>query len=98
MTTLVLQGAHVATVDAAAHEYRSGHVVVTDGLITAWATVRPRGARARVVDAGGCLITPGFVKHPPSPLPVDHPRVAVDDTLFGWLTTLYPVWEQLTPN
>ena len=35
MNTLVLQGAHVATVDSAANEYTDGHVVVTDGLITA---------------------------------------------------------------
>ena len=35
MTTIVLQGAHVATVDPAASEYTSGHVVVSDGLISA---------------------------------------------------------------
>ena len=96
MTTLVLQGAHVATVDAAAHEYRSGHVVVTDGLITAVGDgPAPEVPGARVVDAGGCLITPGFVNTHHHLYQWITRGLAVDDTLFGWLTTLYPVWEQL---
>ena len=43
MNTLVRQGAHVATVDGSATEYTDGHVVVTDGLITAGADSRLRG-------------------------------------------------------
>ena len=93
--TLVLQGAHVVTVDGAGSEYADGHVVVTDGRITAGraraGAARPARAPA-YVDATGCLVTPGLGQHPPPPLPVGHPRLAVDDTLFGWLTTLYPVW------
>jgi len=27
---------------------------------------------------------------------VGHPRLAVDETLFGWLTELYPVWAGTT--
>ena len=96
MTTLVLQGAHVATVDGAANEYRSGHVVVTDGLITAVGDgPAPQVPGARVVDAGGCLITPGFVNTHHHLYQWITRGLAVDDTLFGWLTTLYPVWEQM---
>ncbi|WP_395727692.1 8-oxoguanine deaminase [Nakamurella sp.] len=96
MTTLVLQGAHVATVDGSANEYRSGHVVVTDGLITAVGDgPAPEVAGARVVDASGCLITPGFVNTHHHLYQWITRGLAVDDTLFGWLTTLYPVWEQL---
>lgn len=96
MTTLVVQGAHIATVDGSANEYRSGHVVVTDGLITAVGDgPAPEVAGARVVDASGCLITPGFVNTHHHLYQWITRGLAVDDTLFGWLTTLYPVWEQL---
>src|SRR6478609_2336853 len=96
MTTLVLQGAHVATVDGSANEYRNGHVVVTDGLITAVGDgPAPDLTDARYVDASGCLITPGFVNthhHLYQWITRGH---AVDDTLFGWLTTLYPIWGRM---
>src|SRR6476620_7891035 len=96
MTTVVLQGAHVATVDGSANEYRNGHVVVTAGLITAVGDgPAPEVTGARVVDASGCLITPGFVNTHHHLYQWITRGLAVDDTLFGWLTTLYPVWEQL---
>jgi cytosine/adenosine deaminase-related metal-dependent hydrolase len=97
MTTLVLHGAHVATVDAAATEYPSGHVVVTDGLITAVGDgPAPRDLPgARYVDATGCLITPGFVNTHHHLYQWITRGLAVDDTLFGWLTTLYPVWGRI---
>ena len=98
MTTLVLQGAHVATVDGSANEYRGGHVVVTDGLITAVGdgpapTDLP--GPVQYIDANGCLITPGFVNTHHHLYQWITRGLAVDDTLFGWLTTLYPVWEQM---
>ena len=98
MTTLVLQGAHVATVDGSANEYRSGHVVVTDGLITAVGDgPAPNDLQGTVqyIDASGCLITPGFVNTQHHLYQWITRGLAVDDTLFGWLTTLYPVWEQM---
>jgi cytosine/adenosine deaminase-related metal-dependent hydrolase len=96
MTTLVLQGAHVATVDGSAHEYPGGHVVVTDGLITAVGDgPAPEVPGARLVDASGCLITPGFVNTHHHLYQWITRGLAVDDTLFGWLTTLYPVWGQI---
>ena len=98
MTTLVLQGAHVATVDGSANEYRGGHVVVTDGLITAVGDgPAPTDLQGTVqyIDAGGCLITPGFVNTHHHLYQWITRGLAVDDTLFGWLTTLYPVWEQM---
>ena len=63
MNTLVLHGAHVATVDPTGTEYGSGHVVVTDGIITAVGDGPAQAGLpdARYVDASGCLITPGFV-------------------------------------
>ena len=97
MTTLVLQGAHVATVDPAGSEFTSGHVVVTDGLISAVGDGPASRdlTDARYVDASGCLITPGFVNTHHHLYQWITRGLAVDDTLFGWLTTLYPVWGRI---
>ena len=95
MSTLVIEGAHVATVDPARAEYAGGHVVVTDNVITAVGPGRApddmvTGESVRRVDASGCLITPGFVNTHHHLYQWITRGLAVDDTLFGWLTTLYP--------
>ncbi len=97
MNTLVLQGAHVATVDGSGREYTNGHVVVTDGLVAAVGDgAAPRDLPdARYVDMTGCLITPGFVNTHHHLYQWITRGLAVDDTLFGWLTTLYPVWGRI---
>lgn len=94
--TLVLEGAYIATVDGSRTEHRSGHVVVDGNRIVAVdagpATHEQRARASRVIDGSGCLLTPGFVNthhHLYQWVTRGH---AVDDTLFGWLTTLYPVW------
>ena len=97
MSTLVIEGAHVATVDPARAEYAGGHVVVTDNVITAVGPGRApddmvTGESVRRVDASGCLVTPGFVNTHHHLYQWITRGLAVDDTLFGWLTTLYPVW------
>ena len=47
---------------------------------------------ARVVDGRGCLLTPGLVNTHHHLYQWVTRGLAVDDTLFEWLTTLYPVW------
>jgi len=93
MNTLVIENAHIATVDAADTEYPIGHVVVDDNRISAvGAGQAPVRAGARTIDARGCLVTPGLVNthhHLYQWLTRGH---AVDDPLFRWLTELYPVW------
>jgi len=95
--TVVLEGAHVATVDAAGAEFAAGHVVVTGNRITAVgpgaAPATPAGARR--IDAAGCLITPGLVNTHHHLYQWITRGLAVDATLFGWLTTLYPVWGKI---
>ena len=96
MTTVVIEGCAVATMDDSRREHTSGHVVVEDGVISAVgagpADPVSRISAARVVDGSGCLLTPGLVNtHQHLYQWVTRGR-AVDSTLFEWLTELYPVW------
>ena len=95
----VVQGCAVATVDARMTEHADGHVVVEDGRIAA-VGAGPAPAAAvegadRVVDGRGCLLTPGLVNTHHHLYQWATRGFAQDDNLFGWLTTLYPVWEGL---
>jgi cytosine/adenosine deaminase-related metal-dependent hydrolase len=92
--TTVLDGCTVVTMDGARREYAHGHVVVEGNRITAVGEGPAPGdlAGARVVDATGCLATPGLVNTHHHLYQWVTRGLAVDDTLFGWLTTLYPVW------
>ena len=90
--------------DGGRTEHATGHVVVEDGRITAVGAGRWSPARAaeespaqtcreaRVVDVGGCLVTPGLVNTHHHLYQWVTRGLAVDSPLFGWLTTLYPVW------
>ena len=97
MPSLLITGAAVATVDASGTEHRTGFVLVRDGVIAAvGAGAPPEGTSAdRVVDAPGCLLTPGFVNTHHHLYQWATRGFAVDDGLFTWLTTLYPVWAHL---
>jgi cytosine/adenosine deaminase-related metal-dependent hydrolase len=94
---LGIEGCAIATVDAAGNEYASGHVVVEGDRIVA---VGPGSCPAglgplRLVDAGGCLATPGLVNcHHHLYQWLTRGR-AQQGTLFEWLTELYPVWARL---
>lgn len=96
MPSLVIDGAAIACVNSLGTEFRSGHVVVTDGVITAVGDgPAPDVEGATRIDGTGCLLTPGLVN-------VHHHLYqwitrgyAQDGTLFEWLTTLYPLWGKL---
>jgi len=96
MTGTLIDGAYVVTMDAERSELATGHVLVDDGRIVA---VGPGAAPAavadtaeRVVDGSGCLLTPGLVNTHHHLYQWATRGLAVDETLFGWLTRLYPVW------
>ena len=97
--TTVLEGCHVATVDAAGTEHTSGYVAFDGGVITAVGAgpyVGPQlGDDAVRLDASGLLVTPGFVNSHHHLYQWITRGYATDDTLFGWLTTLYPIWARL---
>jgi cytosine/adenosine deaminase-related metal-dependent hydrolase len=96
----VIEGAAIATVDDAGTEHTSGHLIVSGGRIAA---VGPGPARkeliprsARHFDAGGCLLTPGFVNTHHHFSQWLTRGMAPDAELFGWLTALYPWWALVT--
>ena len=96
MSTLVVDGAWVVTMDGAGTEHEGGHVVVSDGRIAAVGPGRAsedvRREADRVVDGAGCLLTPGLVNTHQHLYQWGTRGHAVDATLFQWLTALYPVW------
>jgi cytosine/adenosine deaminase-related metal-dependent hydrolase len=88
---IIIEGAHVVTVSG--EEFADGHVVVEGNRITAVGLgPAARAEGARVVDGRGCLLTPGFVNTHNHLYQWVTRGLAVDSTLFEWLTTLYPVW------
>lgn len=94
---LLIRGAVlVATCDGDGRELAGGWVTITDGLVSG-VGVGPEPAAARVLDAGGCLVTPGLINthhHIYQNLTRSFGPV-VNGTLFEWLTGLYPLWAGL---
>ncbi len=96
---LVVTGAElVATMDDDRRELAGGWVAITDGLVSGVGPSTTPPPRAdRRLRADGCLVTPGLINthhHIYQNLTRSF-RPAVDQDLFGWLTTLYPRWARL---
>ena len=96
---LLIDGAElIATLDADDREIPGGWVALDRGLVAAVggpADERPEATR--VLRADGCLVTPGLVNthhHIYQNLTRAH-RPSVNQSLFTWLTTLYPLWAGL---
>ncbi len=87
----------VVTMDGDRSEISGGWVGISNGFITAVGQSGEEPDAARVVDANGCLITPGLIN--------THHHIyqnltrafapALSGSLFHWLRTLYPVWSRL---
>ncbi|WP_431973539.1 8-oxoguanine deaminase [Micromonospora haikouensis] len=95
---IVIDNCAVATVDAAGSEHRAGHVVIGDDGRIAAVGAGPAGPvdpAARRVDGTGCLATPGLVNTHHHLYQWVTRGLAQQSDLFGWLTTLYPVWAHL---
>jgi cytosine/adenosine deaminase-related metal-dependent hydrolase len=92
---IVIENVAVATVDANDTYFADGHVVVgDDGRIAAVGRGRFSGS-AEVTDGTGCLVTPGLVNTHHHLYQWATRGLAVDETLFGWLKALYPIWGRL---
>jgi cytosine/adenosine deaminase-related metal-dependent hydrolase len=86
--------AHVVTMDDERNEHPGGWLLVEDGFVRR-AGDGPRPDADEIVDLGGAVVTPGLVNtHHHLWQNLTRAR-AQDENLFGWLTTLYPVWARL---
>ncbi|AJE46241.1 8-oxoguanine deaminase [Celeribacter indicus] len=89
----------VLTMDDDRREIAGGDILVRDGVIEAVG----QGLYdddAQIVDARGCLVTPGLVNthhHLYQTLTRAVPA-GQDALLFGWLKTLYPIWARFGPE
>jgi cytosine/adenosine deaminase-related metal-dependent hydrolase len=94
---LLIHGCAVVTVDAAGTEYRDGWVTVRGNKIDAVGAGEPPefGPELARIDGRGCVLTPGLVNTHHHLYQWITRGLAADNTLFEWLTTLYPVWARI---
>ena len=95
---LLVRGADlVATMDADRREIPGGWVSATNGLVTAVGEPGREPEAREVIDASGCLVTPGLVNthHHMFQNLTRAFAPALGGSLFDWLKVLYPVWSRL---
>jgi cytosine/adenosine deaminase-related metal-dependent hydrolase len=105
VTLTVLTNADVLVcMDDARREFTDGALAFRDGVIVAVGTgedlARLVDEADHVIDATGCVVTPGLVNthhHLFQTLTRALPQ-AINASLFGWLKALYPVWARYTPD
>ena len=100
MTDLLIRNADVVvTMNATRAELAKTDIYLRDGVVLALGRdLAP--AVARVIDASGCVVTPGLVNthhHLYQTLTRAVPG-GQDALLFGWLKTLYPIWARFGPE
>src|ERR1700742_400915 len=95
---LVRNAKLVATCDPAGRELAGGWVAVTGGVVSAVGASGDQAPEAaEVLDAAGCLVTPGLVNthhHIYQNLTRSY-GPAINGSLFSWLTVLYPLWARI---
>ncbi|OOY06458.1 8-oxoguanine deaminase [Thioclava sp. F28-4] len=99
MGEILIRGAEViVTMDGTRRELKGADLLLRDGQIAA---VGPRlESTGEVVEAKGCVVTPGLVNthhHLYQTLTRAVPG-GQDALLFGWLQTLYPIWAKMGPE
>ena len=99
MSEILIRGAgHVMTMNDAREELRGADILLRGGVIAGiGAGLETSG---EVVEAGGCVVTPGLVNthhHLYQTLTRAVPG-GQDALLFGWLKTLYPIWAKFGPE
>ena len=96
---LIRNALAVVTMDHARREIAGGDVLIRDGIVEAVGHGL-QASGAEVVDATGCVVTPGLVNthhHLYQTLTRAVPG-GQDALLFGWLKTLYPIWARFGPE
>ena len=98
-TEVLIRGAAaVVTMDGARREIAGGDVLLRGGVVAA--VGQGLATAGEVVEAAGCVVTPGLVNthhHLYQTLTRAVPG-GQDALLFGWLKTLYPIWGRFGPE
>ncbi|MEM8958644.1 MAG: 8-oxoguanine deaminase [Pseudomonadota bacterium] len=97
--TLIRRADVLVTMDGARRELAGADMRLRDGVIAEIGTSLAPGD-AQILDASGCVVTPGLVNthhHLFQSLTRAVPG-GQDALLFGWLQTLYPVWARFGPE
>lgn len=95
---LIRGAAAVVTMDGARREIAGGDVLLRGGVVAA--VGQGLASAGEVVEAAGCVVTPGLVNthhHLYQTLTRAVPG-GQDALLFGWLKTLYPIWGRFGPE
>ena len=94
-TTLIKNADVVVTMDVGRRELKGADILITDGEITA--VGHDLGAADNVIDAQGCVVTPGLINthHHLFQSLVRGVPAGQDALLFGWLKTLYPIFQNM---
>jgi cytosine/adenosine deaminase-related metal-dependent hydrolase len=102
VSQLIIEGCAIAAMDGASHEstgaeFRAGHIVVTDGRITAVGEgpSNRSASNGAAIDGTGCLATPGLINTHHHLYQWLTQGRAQQSVLFDWLTELYPVWARI---
>lgn len=100
---LVRNATCVVTMDGDRREIANGDVLAVDGVIAAVGDTAVAGeetAADTVIDATGCVVTPGLVNthHHLYQCLTRAVPAGQDALLFGWLKTLYPIWARMGPE
>ena len=96
--TLIRGAVAVVIMDGTRREIAGGDVLIRGGVIAAVGT--GLATTGRVVQAAGCVVTPGLVNthhHLFQTLTRAVPG-GQDALLFGWLRRLYPIWARFGPE
>jgi cytosine/adenosine deaminase-related metal-dependent hydrolase len=99
MSEILIQNADtIITMDATRRELHGADVLLRGGVVAA--VGQGLTTMGRVVQAKGCVVTPGLVNthhHLYQTLTRAVPG-GQDALLFGWLKTLYPIWARFGPE
>ncbi len=99
MTEILIRNAdHILTMNDARHELAGADILLRDGVIAAIG--QGLTSPGCVVEASGCVVTPGLVNthhHLYQTLTRAVPG-GQDALLFGWLKALYPIWARFGPR
>jgi cytosine/adenosine deaminase-related metal-dependent hydrolase len=97
---LIRQADSILTMDDERRELTNNDIRISEGQITEIGQNLISKGEKNVINAHGCLITPGLVNthhHLFQTLTRAVPG-GQDALLFGWLKTLYPIWSKFGPD